>query len=87
MPYAEFRSWKMFAMLEPFGFDADEYHTAALLAMLYNVNRGKGKPKDVKDFMRNMTRAVLSELDQQPAFEDLQREEQIRKIKKDFGIT
>ena len=90
LPYPEYRSWELFYLIEPFGFVNDEYRAAAQLAMMYNANRGKGKAKDVKDFMRDMQKAVLEEIKEQPDISDLPLEQQkeilIRQIKKDFGI-
>jgi len=86
MPYAEFRQWQIYYAIEPFGWHDAEYHTASILAMLYNVNRGKGKAKEAKDFVRNMVKAVLSELKEQPRLEDMTPEQVKAQIKKDFGI-
>ena len=87
MPYPEFRSWQIFSLLEPFGFHDTEYRTAAQLAMLYNVNRSKGKAKDVKDFMREPDKAILEELRKQNFnIDDYTREEIIAMIKRDLGI-
>lgn len=87
LPYPEYRSWQLFALVEPWGWQNDEYHFAALLAMLYNANRGKkGKARDVKDFMRNMQEAVMRELAEQPDVTELPREKLVEMIKKDFGI-
>lgn len=91
LPYPEFRAWQVFYALEPWGWHNDEFHAANLLAMLYNINRGKGKAKDAKDFIRNMETALMDALKEQRdplaglSLEE-QREYQIRQIKKDFGI-
>lgn len=37
--------------IEPFGQEADDIRWAQLLGMTYNVNRGKGPPKRLEDFM------------------------------------
>ena len=86
LPYPEYHAWELFYLLEPFGFENDEYHYASLLSMLYNVNRGKGKAKDAKEFMRDMHKAVLGQLvdTQDPA--ELSRDELIKQIKKDMRI-
>lgn len=88
MPYPEFRNWQIFYALEPWGWHNEEYHAANLLAMLYNINRGKGKAKEPKSFIRDMIAALLKE-DRDPlegmSFEK-QREYLIQHIKKDFGI-
>ncbi|MCZ2155743.1 MAG: hypothetical protein LC114_17900 [Bryobacterales bacterium] len=87
LPYPEYRSWQLFYLAEPWGWQNDEYHFAALLAMLYNANRGKkGKARDVKDFMRNMQEAVLKELQDAPDISEMTREQIIAMVKRDFGI-
>lgn len=87
LPYPEYRSWQMFSLLEPWGWQNEEYHFAALMAMLYNTNRGKkGKARDAKDFMRDMREAVLKELAETPDVNQIPREVLIAQIKKDFGI-
>ena len=86
MPYPEYRSWEMFYIIEPFGFHNQEYLNASNLAMLYNINKGKGKTKETKDFMRDIPKAILSELKEKKPMPELTREELIKIIKKDFGI-
>ncbi len=90
LPYPEFRAWQMFYAAEPWGWWNEEYQLAALLSMLYNINRGKGKAKDPKAFMRDTVKAVLSELKEAPDLSQLSFEEQrelvVKQIKKDFGI-
>ena len=53
--------------------------------MLYNINRGKNKSKNVDEFMRDIPAEILRELDK-PVTEEMTRDEIIRQIKKDFGI-
>lgn len=87
LPYPEYRSWELFYLVEPFGFENDEYRAASLLAMLYNINRSKkGKAKEIKDFMRDMAKIVLEQIKEQPDPREMSREELIRHVKKDFGI-
>lgn len=91
MPYPEFRAWQLYYALEPWGWHNQEYYAATLFALLYNVNRGKGKPKQPKEFTRDMARALLDALRDKPdPLEGMsyteQREYLIRQIKKDFGI-
>lgn len=90
LPYPEYRSWELFSILEPFGWENDEYRAASLLALIYNVNKGKGKAKTPKDFMRDTQAEILKQLEQAPDISDLPIEEQreilMRQIKKDFGI-
>lgn len=93
MPYSEFRRWQMYDLVEPIGWPDAEYRTAVVLAMLYNANRGKGRAKDVKDFMRNNLEGILKELRTLQKQEELEtmpaeqkREYLLSQIKKDFGI-
>lgn len=89
MPYPEYHSWELYALVEPFGWHNEEYQTASVVATLFNVNRSKGKPKKVKDFMRDMEKLVIAELEreeQELQVASLTREELITLIKKDFGM-
>jgi hypothetical protein len=48
----EFRGWEMYCGLEPFGETRDDFRTASIVQMLYNVNRGaKQKALPLKDFV------------------------------------
>jgi hypothetical protein len=85
LPYPEYRSWELFYLVEPFGFENDEYRLASILSMLFNVNRSKGKARNPKDFMRDMQREVLKHIKAQPDVSTLSRDELIALIKKDFG--
>lgn len=93
MPYAEYRAWQLYYMVEPFGWHDNEYRTAIELTMQYNANKGKGKAKQVKDFYRDMPAEVLKQFtSDEPAELDGMTFEQRRayiqaQIKKDFGIT
>lgn len=86
LPYPEFLRWQQFYMLEPWGWPNNEYYISAVLTMLYNSNRGKGKARDAKDFQRNMLSVALKALAEQPDIAQMPREEIIKQIKKDFGI-
>ena len=89
MPYPEYHSWELFSLVEPFGWHNTEYAIASVMAMLYNVNRGKGKPKKTQYFMRDMVDLVITELNKKEnelRTSELTREELIALIKKDFGI-
>jgi hypothetical protein len=88
MPYRVWWQWRLYEMLEPFGWSDQEYRTAALLAMLYNANRGKGKARDVKDFTRDMLKAILKALDETtpPDLSQLSKEQIVALVKRDFGI-
>ena len=85
MPYPEYRSWELYYLLEPWGWQNDEYHSAVNSAMLYNINRGKNKAKSADDFMRDLPADFMRELDK-PQVEEMTREEIVKQIKKDFGI-
>ena len=88
MPYPEYRSWQVFYLLEPWGWANEEYHFAALLAMLYNANRGKnGKARSVKDFMREMEAHLMKELQEAPDISTMTREQVVAMVKRDFGIA
>lgn len=93
LPYPEFRSWQLFHMIEPWGWGNDEYRTAVLASLIYNVNRGKAKAKEVKDFMRDIPKEIFDELTNLQKTEEFQelplekrREIVLRQVKKDFGI-
>lgn len=80
-------------MLEPWGWQEDEYHFAMVPTMLSNfAQAGKGKRKSVKDYMRNTTDAVLERIRQIiPSIEvqmseDEKKAKLIEQVKKDFGI-
>lgn len=51
MSSREFSEWMAFFGLEPFGFEAEFLGHAQTAATIANVNRGKGKPVKVQDFM------------------------------------
>ena len=88
MPYPEYKSWRTFYLLEPWGWWNDEVNAARLLTMIHNVNAKK--PKPLKEFIRDMFALILEHLRPQPDLEDLSPEERKRRIyeavKKDFGI-
>ena len=90
MPYPEFRRWQLFYMLEPWGWQDNEYKTASLLAMLYNANAGKGKGKAQLYYMRDMAKEVLKQLEPKPNLSALpveqQRELVTQSMKSFFGV-
>lgn len=48
----QFRDWEIYHELEPFGEIRADYRVAAVVQMLYNVNRGaKQKPLPLEDFL------------------------------------
>ena len=82
MPY---RDW--YDLLEPIGWPNEEFHFATLLAMIFNANRGKGKAKDAKDFMRDTLKSVIEALKKQPDISEMTKEQIIVLVKKDFGLV
>ena len=86
LPYPEYRSWELFYLLEPWGWQNEEYHAAALMTLLYNVNAGKGKGKKVEDFMRDLGKTLLEELEPAPNISEMPREKVLALIKRDFGL-
>jgi hypothetical protein len=91
MPYPEFCAWQTYYMLEPWGWENNEYLFGMLAARIYNNNVSKSKDaKDASAFMRDMDNLVLDALKEKPNLEDLpiekRREVVIAAIKKDFGI-
>lgn len=51
MTSSELSGWQEYYAIEPFGQWRDNYHSAQLCALLYNVNRGKGQPVAAADYM------------------------------------
>ena len=51
MSAIEFAEWMAFYRLEPFGTDSEMLGHAITASTVYNVNRGKGKALQPKDFM------------------------------------
>jgi len=61
----EYNSWRAFYLLEPWGWQDREYRTAAQMAMLFNVNKGKRvHAKKVKDFVRDMVAGITGAIKQ-----------------------
>jgi len=86
LPYPEFRAWQIYYLLEPWGWHNDEYYAALNLAMLYNINRGKAKVKEPKEFMRDMQGELLKQLKSERDITEMSKDEIIKQVKKDFGI-
>jgi tRNA uridine 5-carbamoylmethylation protein Kti12 len=48
----QFINWEIYDAIEPFGQLREDYRTAQIVSLLYNVNRGKhDKAKSVEDFL------------------------------------
>jgi len=62
LPAPEYRSWQIYNLVEPWGFEDREYRTAVTLTMLHNINAPKNKQKKPDVYMRNMTKLVSKEL-------------------------
>lgn len=87
MPYRDWYAWRLYDLLEPIGWPNEEFHFATLLAMIFNANRGKGKAKDAKDFMRDTLKSVIEALKKQPDISEMTKEQIIVLVKKDFGLV
>lgn len=89
MPYPEYRRWALFYMLEPWGWQNDEYLTATITSRIYNVNCGKKKQRGAVDDMRNMQKSVLEQLKPAPDLSAMTPEDRkafiIAAAKRDFG--
>lgn len=59
LSFEEYQSWKLFYLLEPWGWHDREYRTATMLAMLNNVNASKrNQQKRETDFIRDMPKLI-----------------------------
>ena len=59
IPYDEFRGWKAFYWLEPFGWHDREYRLANVLTIIANTHRdSKSAPRRITDFIRDMPKAI-----------------------------
>jgi hypothetical protein len=59
LPLPEYRSWRAYYKVEPFGWQNDEYRLAYLMALLYNKSVSKrSDAKSTKDFMRDPEKAI-----------------------------
>jgi hypothetical protein len=67
MTNQEYRSWRAYYKLEPFGWQDREYRTAAIVAMLHNVNAKY--TRKVGYFMRDPEKAVNDQINQAKARE------------------
>jgi len=94
MPAVEFMRWQLYYQVEPFGWQSDEYRTAVILAMLYNINRGKRqRAKYAEDFMRDYQNEIVKVADQEAEQdkldamnEDERKAYVVQQIKRDFGV-
>jgi len=59
MSESEYRSWKTYYKLEPWGFPDREYRTAAVMMLLNNTNITKRQDaKSISDFIRDPVKEV-----------------------------
>jgi hypothetical protein len=84
LPNPEYEYWKLFYMLEPFGWGA--HH-----ALLYNVHReSKSKAKNEDELLNDRAAEILKGLKAPPDLSGMSIEEKRefmrQQIKKDFGI-
>lgn len=79
LPMPEYLGWMRFYTLEPWGWHNQEYLFASIIAMLYNVNKGKKqKAKTPADFMRDIVKGIereIHQLHEKKRFENMSREE------------
>ena len=85
LPNTEYETWKLFYVLEPFGWSA--HH-----AMLYNMNRDpKSKGKNEDDLLKERAIAIIKELQTAHDLSNMSVEEKrnfmLKRVKKDFGIS
>ena len=100
LPAPEYRSWQLFNLIEPWGFEDREYRTSIMLTMLHNVNSAKKYHKNPSVYRRDMYKLVSNELIKQKKNEEemlrfeseleemtpeQQRERYIDKIQDMFG--
>jgi len=83
LPNPEYETWKLFYLLEPFGWGANH-------AMLYNINRDpKSKGKSEDELLNDRAVAIIKELKSTQDLSNMTAEEKrnymIEKVKKDFG--
>ena len=52
MPASEYEDWRQYFNENPWGPERDNWHSATIAALLWNINSGKDSPrKYAKDFM------------------------------------
>lgn len=91
----EFSAWQTYYLLEPWGWHDREYRTAALMAMLVNVNVAKRRDqKQPKDFMRDMEKEIGKaymqierEIETSERYQTASKEERIRLIAQSMGAS
>jgi len=67
MPYKDWRKWRVFYEMEPFGWWHDEEVVARILSMLFNMNVKPENAKSPKDFMRlDYHKSLIEALEKKP---------------------
>lgn len=90
MPYPEWRRWRTYFLLEPFGFWQTEAQVARLLSMLFNTH--SKKPKKVASFIRkNFHQEVVDSFKTPPDLSSMTETERKRYIReaamRDLGAS
>jgi len=92
LPYPEYKDWKLMYAIEPWGWENQEYQTAALRSMLYNIFAGSTDKTTPESFMRDRQSGVvdhLMQLAEITRFDEMPQEERnaiiLQKAKQFFG--
>jgi hypothetical protein len=67
LPAPEYNDWKLFSMIEPWGWANMEQQVSRILAMMLNLNVKKKDQKQPAYFMRNMVSDLLKQIKAQVA--------------------
>lgn len=76
--YPEFKRWRLYEAIEPFGWPEKEYHFASLMALIYNLAPVKKKPLTPADFIVDIDEVIANqekELVKKKKFAELTTEE------------
>jgi hypothetical protein len=88
LSYPEYRSWQLFYLLEPWGWENEEINTVRIIAMIHNAASQTAKAPS--EFLRDPLNEILNQLKEKSNLEDLPLEERRKKIlqavKQDFRI-
>jgi hypothetical protein len=66
MSALEFAEWMAYYSLEPFGERRADYRSAQIVQMIANVNRTRGEPYPLSDFLPDEIAAEAEELEDEP---------------------
>jgi hypothetical protein len=67
LPAPEYHDWKLFSMIEPWGWVNTEQQVSRILAMMLNLNVKKKDQKQPAYFMRNMVGDIFKQIKVQVA--------------------